>query len=439
MPDRSRPTIIQGLILSDPATPPEPGYLTLDAGRIKDVAYADHLPSSASPPDLGSASHVICPAFIDAHFHVPQVDSVGCDGLPLLEWLDRVIYPAESWWGRGAAVPATRTALRRLAREGTVGVAAYLTSHGTASAEALRLLARSPLRVHAGRVAMDRSAPDELTAEDRRRAQSRPVSSPVLASLDAAEAGRTSVSANPRFAVSCSDELLAEIGWLVRERAARGAPIVVQTHLAESLAECTLVRTLFGGDSYAQVYDRFGLLTDRTLLAHCLHLSQEEWALLASRTSIAVHCPGANMFLRSGVFDWRSARDHGVRVALGSDIAAGPDVAMPRVARAMIETAKLRAMTLDPAAPIPTPAQAWSMITRGNADLLGWSDSGRVEPGAAADLLVLRVPELWRDEHMVSRLIYNWSPELIEARVFAGRLVDPATMTSTEGGTSRAI
>jgi cytosine/adenosine deaminase-related metal-dependent hydrolase len=104
---------------------------------------------------------------------------------------------------------------------------------------------------------------------------------------------------------------------------------------------------------------------------------------------------------------------------------------MPRVARACIETAKSRAMHGQgtDGAMIPSPAQVWDMITRTNADALGWHDSGRLEVGAWADLLVLRVPELWMDEHLVGRLIYNWSPDLIESRVFAGIEVDPARVT----------
>src|SRR5690606_26940371 len=119
------------------------------------------------------------------------------------------------------------------------------------------------------------------------------------------------------------------------------------------------------------------LLGERTLLGHCIHLSDEEWALIARRRAIAVHCPAANIFLKAGFFDYDRARAHGARVALGTDIAAGSDVGMPRVARGFIETAKARAMT-SPKGPgavyIPTPAEAWRKITRENANLLGWDD-----------------------------------------------------------------
>ncbi len=139
-----------------------------------------------------------------------------------------------------------------------------------------------------------------------------------------------------------------------------------------------------------------------------------------------VHCPTANTFLRSGMFDLDAARRHGIRLGLGSDVAAGPDTAMPRVARAMIEVAKLRALEsgVREARWIPTPAEAWAMITRVNAELLGFDGMGRLEPGAAADLLVLRT-DLPVDRHLLGRLIYTWSDDYIETVILNGRLTPP--------------
>jgi len=418
--------IVYGLLLDDPASPPTPGWLCIDKGRIAERHEGDR------PPDqrdmVGGSTCIICPGFIDAHTHLPQFDAVGCDGLPLLAWLDRVIYPAESWWGRTGGVRLATKALESLLHQGTLGAAGYLTSHGEAAWDAVQLALRgasgaSPLRMILGRVAMDREAPDDLTREDRERIGETPTRSPVLPATP--DGSRCEVSANPRFAVACSAELLAEIGWVCEKT----LNLCVQTHLAESRAEVERVAALFPDDAnYTSVYDRFSLLRERSLLAHCVHLSSEEWEIIAKRKSVAVHCPTANMFLRSGLFDLDAAREHGVRLALGSDVAAGSDVAMPRVARAMIETAKARALTIAPNAHIPTPAEVWRLITQGNAQALGWSDAGALDVGASADLLVLRTPETWLDEHLVGRLLYNWSPSLIETRVVAGAIAHVNTM-----------
>jgi cytosine/adenosine deaminase-related metal-dependent hydrolase len=97
---------------------------------------------------------------------------------------------------------------------------------------------------------------------------------------------------------------------------------------------------------------------------------------------------------------------------------------MPRVARAMIEVAKMRAMTVAPNAHIPTPAESWTTITRGNAEALGWNDAGRLEVGAAADLLILQPPFNW-DEHFIGRLIYTWHDDVIALRIVNGSLETP--------------
>ena len=254
---------------------------------------------------------------------------------------------------------------------------------------------------------MDRHAPAPLLGHE-------------TAPLTNSEQRRVQLSVNPRFAICCSDEVLS--------RAAKCAAddTIIQTHLAESKMECARVSELFPDDPhYTGVYDRHGLLGERTLLAHCLHLSEEEWSIIAQRKSVIVHCPTANMFLRSGLLDLDTARKHGVRLALGSDVAAGPDFAMPRVGRAMIETAKARAMTGDGRAFVPEPADVWNLITRGNAEALGWPDAGRLEIGAAADLLVLNLP-FETDEHLIGRLIYTWRDEYITHRVLDGELFDDA-------------
>lgn len=395
--------IVQGLLLHQVLDSPKPilGWLRIEGDRIIDVREGE-LPTGVRA-DFGNSDCIISPGFIDAHTHLPQFNAIGCDGMELLAWLDQVIYPAEAAWADEAfAHHQAAIAYRRLLRAGTLGYAGYLTSHFHAWAAAVRAAHAIPLRGIVGQSLMDRNAPAALLGQ-------------TTARLAASERGRLSASANPRFAISCSEEMMKNAAQRADARSA-----MIQTHLAETPPECERVRELFPDDPhYTGVYDRCGLLTTHTLLAHCVHLSSSEWELIHERQSVAVHCPGANTFLRSGLFDLDAVREHGVRLALGSDVAAGPDIAMPRVARAMIEVAKLRALAINPRAHVPTPAEAWHLITEGNAEACGWADAGRLERGAAADLLVLSGP-FERDEHLIGRLIYGWDESWIAARIVAG-------------------
>jgi guanine deaminase len=393
--------IVEGRLLLDPNVPPAPGWLAVDGARIADVGSG---PPPAHP-DIGDADCIVCPGFVDAHTHLPQFDAIGCDGMDLLDWLQHTIFPAEMRWADAAeAERQAERGLRRMLRAGTTACAAFLTSHPHGVAAACRAAESVPLRVRAGQAIMDRHAPPALLGHD---------AAPLITGAD----GRFTTSVNPRFAVTCTADLLAEAG-----RRAAAEQAWVQTHLAESARECAAVADLFPeAPSYTALYDAHGLVHERSLLAHCLHLDEDEWRLLAERRAVAVHCPTANAFLEAGVFDLAAARRHGVRVALGSDVAAGSDAAMPRIGRAMIDTAKIRRLTVDPDAAVPTPAEAWTMITRGNADALGFADAGRLEAGCGADFLVLRAG-VEPDEHLAGRLLYAWDDDFIVHRVLAGRL-----------------
>ena len=397
--------IIQGLLLIDAQRPPALGWVAVEGDRI--AAMGDG--PAKGHHDLGDSSTLICPGFIDAHLHLPQIDSIGCDGMDLLEWLERVVYPAETRWANPSiAAQQIRTAHRRMLEAGTLGYAGFLTSHHHGVDLVRRDRHERPLRAIVGQALMDRNAPASLLGHD-------------VAPIDASTASRFAGSINPRYALSCSEQLLRRAGAMAKRDGA-----YVQTHLAETQCEVKQVHESFPDDpDYASVYDRHGLLTRRTLLAHCVHLSDAEWELIANRQAVVVHCPTANTFLKSGMFNIDKAREYGVRLALGSDIAAGPDVAMPRIARAMIETAKSRTMSGDSRGYIPTPADAWHIITRGNADALGWPDSGRLEVGAAADLLVLRLP-FEVDEHLIGRLMYTWRDDYITHQIVAGERLQRA-------------
>ncbi len=390
--------------------PPAPGWVRTDGDRITEVGHGPPPPPAPGEEHLGHPDAVIVPGFTDAHLHLPQFHQRGVVSGDLLAWLRDAILPAEVRWADPADARAeAEAALRAMLRAGTVRAAAFLSPHPAAIAAAHAAADRVPLDLLAGVPLMDREGPPELL---------QPVGRPPEPATSLEHEGFR-ISINPRFAVSCTELMLAAAGRL----GAAGTGRFVHTHLAEQPAECRRVAELFPDDaSYTAVYDRFELLHRRTLLAHAIHLGDAEWDLIARRESVVVHCPTANVFLGSGVMDLAAARRRGIRVALGSDVAAGPDLAMPRVARAMLESAGVRRRLIDPDAFVPTAADAWRMITEGNAAAIGRPDAGRLAPGARADLLVLR-PEEPLDEHAAGRLLYAWDEAWITDRVLVGRRV----------------
>jgi guanine deaminase len=333
---------------------------------------------------------------------------IGAHGLELLEWLERVVFPAEHRWRDPShARAATQRAIDQFFAHGTTSICAFATIHHEGARAAIEVCHERGIRALVGQVLMDQEAPASLTR-------------PAEALLDETAAlldefgasGRVGVAVTPRFAISCSEPLLRGAGRLARETEAS-----VQTHLAETPDECDRVRRLHGR-SYVEVYRDAGLLTPRALHAHGIHLSDQERTVVAEHQAAVVHCPTSNSFLRSGALDRARLHDAGVRSALGSDVGGGYERSMVRVARAMLEVAGLVAP------PPPSSAEAWWQITAGNADALGWAHSGRLEVGAEADVLVIRPDIAWREAtDPLGALLFAWDDRWLDATLCNGRLV----------------
>jgi len=383
-----------------------PGMIRLRDGHIEEVMEGELSPRA----DYGGADYLISPGFIDTHLHLPQFDLIGAHGLPLLQWLGEVTFPSEiRWHDVDFARSMTIRAIQQLQSLGTTGICAYATVHHAATAAALRLASNAGLRGVVGQVLMDREAPSELC---RSAGQSMEETARLLDQYP--PGSRLAAAVTPRFAISCSADLLAQAGRLAGERGA-----VVQTHLAETIAECQWVAELFAGQSYVDCYDQAGLLGPRSILGHGIHLDEPSCRTLAARGASIAHCPVANAFLRSGAMQRQRLLDHAIGVSLGSDIGAGYERSMIRVARAMIETAASLGH------PVPDAATAWHSITAGNADCLGWSDAGRLKLGAPADLVLIRpqIPWLTPPVDPLSRLMFAWDDRWIDRTILRGETV----------------
>ena len=354
------------------------GIILAKDGRIEAAGPAaeltPRLPSGIAVEHFADA--LIMPGFIDPHIHYPQTQVIASYGAQLLEWLEKYTFVEEQKFADPAH--ATRNAeffLDELARNGTTTAVAYCTAH-PASAEALFAAAdKRNAGMIAGNAVMNRNAPPGLLA---------PASTAIADSRDLIRRwhgkGRQRYAVTPRFAVTSTEQQLAELGALLAEF----PTVLMQTHLAENHDEIAAVKRLFPDDpSYTAVYARFGLLGPRSLLGHCIHLGKAEIALLRDTQSVAVFCPTSNLFIGSGLFDYDGLAAAGVRIALATDVGGGTSYSMLRTAAEAYKVMQLRGQNLPALA-------AFDLMTRGNAAALGLeSEIGTLAPGAFADLAVL--------------------------------------------------
>jgi guanine deaminase len=224
--------------------------------------------------------------------------------------------------------------------------------------------------------------------------------------------GRLSLSAIPRFALSCSPELLREVAEFALLHG-----LLVQTHLSENPEELEATRAAFPQSvDYLGVYEDHGLVGPRTIFAHCIHLSDDEWRRLRRSEAAVAHCPDSNFFLGSGCMALRRALDAGVRVGLGTDVGAGRTFSVRRVAAAAYDAALLRGESVSP-------EELLWLATRGGALVLGRADVGCFAQGCWADLVAVELATTAHPERWVDALLFDHDAGPVRATMVAGQLL----------------
>lgn len=358
---------LRGNIVSAPALGKleitERGYLVTENGVIVGVFPA--LPpryAAAAVENYGDA--LILQSFTDLHLHAPQYPLLGLGmDLPLLDWLAHSAFPAEA---RFADPDYAREVYRALARElienGTTRVCMFSSLHRPATLILMEELERAGVTGYVGKVNMDRNGEpylqertEESEAETLRwldECGDFPHIKPIL---------------TPRFTPSCSDTLMAFLGKLAAER-----DLPVQSHLSENTGEIDWVRRLHPDcRQYWQTYAKYGLWNRRTVMAHCVWSDADERRALAEAGVTVAHCADSNTNLCSGVAPVRAMLDAGVRVALGSDIAGGAQLAMFDVIASTIRTSKIRRIADQWETPFLTVAEGWYLGTSAGAQFFG--------------------------------------------------------------------
>jgi guanine deaminase len=393
------------------------GFVAVEGGRIKGVGDWAKRPEG-DVVDLGRQA-LIAPGFVDTHLHAPQLEMIGSYGGHLLEWLNRYTFPTEAKFADPEhARRVAKAFYAELLRNGTLTALVFSTIHATATEIFFEEAEEHGFRGIIGKAMMDRNAPDFLleTAHD-----SYDDSRTLLKKWH--KRGLLRYAVTPRFAPTSTPELLEAAGSLKKEF----PDVYVHTHISENKAEVQWVHELFPDAEYADVYDGYGLLGERTILAHGVHLTEEELELLARRKSRISHCPNSNLFLGSGLFRLHHTLQAGVIVGLGTDIGAGTT---PSMFTAMADAYKVQQVQNVSLSPF----HLWYMATLGGAKALSLDgETGSLQAEKSADFLVLDLQatpliELRSErasslEDLLAGLIFMGDDRLVTRAFIAGREV----------------
>ncbi|MDH3646092.1 MAG: guanine deaminase [Gammaproteobacteria bacterium] len=354
------------------------GLLLVRNGHVAEVGPAakllQNLSEDCSITDCKQSW--ILPGFIDCHVHYPQLDIIASYGERLLDWLNTYTYPAEAHFGDAAYAHETAEFfLDELLRNGTTSAMVFATVHPESVDAIFASAQRRHMRLWSGKVLMDRHCPDSL--------QDNPVTGydDSLALLERWHGqDRLQYAITPRFAPTSSHQQLTAAGRL----ADKHPDVYIHSHLAESQAEVAWVAELFPDQvSYVGVYEHYGLLRERSIYAHCLHLEDTGVNAMAASGAAMAFCPSSNLFLGSGLFDLERAAAAGARVGLGTDVGGGTSLNMLRTIGDAYKALQLRGQPLSA-------IRALYLATLGAAEALYADDKlGNFQRGKEADFVVL--------------------------------------------------
>ena len=325
---------------------------------------------------------ILLPGMVDTHVHFPQVRVIGSLGLPLLDWLEQHALPEEC---RLADIAYARVVAAEfvdgLVAAGTTSALVFGSHFAPAVDVLFHEVSRVGLRVTSGLVVSDRGLPEPLlTTPDRAYDEAHALAARWH------DTGRSRYAVTPRFSYSAGEGILDACAAVLDD--VPGAWFT--SHVNENPAEVAEVARLFAdAEHYVGTYDHHGLLGERAVLAHNVHASDPELAVIASRGAAVAHCPASNAALGSGLFPLGRHVHHGVRVALGSDVGAGTGFSMFKEGL----QAYLGQRLLGDAGYPLTPAHLLHLSTTAGAAVLGLADTvGDLSEGKQFDALCVRPP-----------------------------------------------
>jgi guanine deaminase len=341
--------------------------------------------------------------------------------------LNTYIFPAEEHFTPEKANLICPVFFRDLLENGITTAAIYCSVQKESTDVAFGWAEKIGNRAIIGKVMMDRNAPSSLVEDTDSSIRE---SEEVCRRWHGVDDGRLLYAFTPRFAPTCSRELMESAGACARERGA-----YIQTHLAENQDELQWVMKLFPeAANYTDVYRRAGLLSSKSVLAHAIYLAAPEREALAETGSCLSHCPTSNLFLKSGLMPLYELMNMGLRIGLGSDVAGGPTLSPFAVMRGAIYVHNARKFVQDSCAEDITPATALYLATLGGAEALHLEDRiGSLDPGKEGDFVVIDAAKLspvapefngiQRKDALLSRLVFRGDDRIVEQTYVRGKLL----------------
>lgn len=371
------------------------GLLVLEQGLVKELGPYEALqPKYADISITAYPDQLILPGMVDTHIHFPQTEMMAAYGEQLLQWLNRYTFPTEGKFkDKTYASQVAEIFLDELLRNGTTTALVFTTVYPQSTDAFFEAAERRNLRMIAGKVMMDRHAPDFLLDTPDTSYQE---TKSLIEKWH--RKGRLLYAVTPRFAPTSSEAQLRLAGQLLAEF----PDVYLHTHLSENVDEIAWVQELFPqAQGYLDAYDRAGLVGPRSVFAHGIHLTDAEFQRLSEAESAIAFCPTSNLFLGSGLFRLEQAKsaDHPVKVGLGTDVGGGTSFSLLRTASEAYKVTQLRRQNLSA-------FQALFLATLGGARALGLADKiGNFAPGQEADFIVL-------DFHSTPLMTFRHPPTL---------------------------
>ena len=357
------------------------GYIVVDDEGIIQGLY-DVLPADMEGmPIVDFANRLLIPAMNDMHVHAPQYANMGVAmDMELIPWLNTYTFPEEEKFSNEEyAQTVYRAFVAELCRQGTMRAAVFATTHLPATLCLAKTFDEAGMGALIGLIGMDRHSPESLTntAHSWKANMQQ-----LMHSLTNKAMVKPIIT--PRFIPSCTPEMLQRMGEMAAQY-----DLPVQSHLSENKQEIAWVQQLEPHSTcYGDAYHRYGLFGQTpTLMAHCCYTAGEELQLMRDNDVCVVHCPTSNCNLASGIAPIRQFLQAGLRVALGSDVAAGHHLSIFRVMQYAVQMSKLQYALSDGKYPFLTLSEVFHMATKQGGSFFG--KVGSFEVGYAFDALVI--------------------------------------------------